>query len=91
MRYATFLSGLKEKGRDQGLSSEAKFERFLTRIAKSGCAASTQNQAFNAVIFLYKEVIGKPLERVQAPRTTRPAHVRTCSFAPAGCLAAGAC
>lgn len=76
-RYASFLSSLKQRKQDQGLSSEAKFERFLTRLATSGCAASTQNQAFNAILFLYKEVLGKPLERVQALRAKRPPQVRT--------------
>lgn len=76
-RYASFLRALSLKNLDRGLSSEAKFERFLTRLATSGCAASTQNQAFNAILFLYKEVLGKPWERVQALRAKRPPQVRT--------------
>jgi len=60
-----------------GLSSEQKLERFLTRLARDeNLAASTQNQAFNAILYFYKEVLGKPLERVNALRATRPAHLR---------------
>ena len=32
-------------------SSEQKLEHFLTALAKDDVAASTQNQAFNAIIF----------------------------------------
>lgn len=41
------------------LSSEQKLEQFLTALAKNDVAASTQNQAFNAIIFFYKEVAGQ--------------------------------
>lgn len=38
-------------------------ERFLTYLAvERNIAASTQNQAFSAIIFLYKEVLKRPLE-----------------------------
>jgi hypothetical protein len=33
------------------LPSEHKIERFLTALATNGIAASTQNQAFNALLF----------------------------------------
>ena len=33
------------------LTSEQKLERFLTALAKDDVAASTQNQAFTAIIF----------------------------------------
>ena len=40
------------------LSSEQKVERFLTELAlKRDVAASTQNQAFNAIAFFYKDVL----------------------------------
>jgi integron integrase len=58
------------------LPSEQKLERFLTALAKEDVAASTQNQAFNAVIFFYKEVMGSALGNVQNLRARRPAHVR---------------
>jgi hypothetical protein len=38
------------KGLPSHLSSEQKLERFLTAPAQKDVAASTQNQAFNAII-----------------------------------------
>src|SRR5262245_41483827 len=39
---------------------------FLTSLAvDANVAASTQNQALNAISFLYAEVLGQPLPRVQ--------------------------
>ncbi len=49
-RYCDFLKGLPLQ-----LPSEHKLERFLTALAQSDVAASTQNQAFNAIIFFYQE------------------------------------
>jgi site-specific recombinase XerD len=47
-------------------------EEFLTHLAaEQNVAASTQNQALNAIVFLYKEVLGTelgPLHREQAKR-----------------------
>ena len=59
-----------------GITSEQKVERFLTELAKSECSASTQNQAFAAILFFYANVAGKPLEKVDALRAKRPAQVR---------------
>lgn len=40
-----------------------EIERFLSHLAVNrDVAAATQNQAFNAIIFLYKKVLGKDLE-----------------------------
>ncbi len=38
-------------------------------------SASTQNQAFNALLFLYREILKQPFDNVQAVRATRPARV----------------
>jgi integron integrase len=60
-----------------GISSEQKLERFLTELAlKHDVSASTQNQAFNAICFFYKDVLGYPLQNVDALRATRPTRVR---------------
>jgi integron integrase len=60
------------------MTPERKTEAFLTDLAKiHQVAARTQNQAFAAVLFLYKEVMGKPLGDVSALRAKRPAHMRT--------------
>jgi len=41
----------------------ANVEKFLTYLAvERNVAASTQNQAFSAILFLYKEVLKRPLE-----------------------------
>ncbi len=59
------------------LSSEQKLEHFLTELAlKKNVAAATQNQAFNAILFFYKDVLGTPLKNVEALRATRPQRVR---------------
>ena len=52
-QYCDYIKGLPSH-----LSSEQKLERFLTALAQKDVAASTQKQAFNAIIFYYK-VIGK--------------------------------
>ena len=53
VRYCDFI-----KAFPSHVSSEQKVERFLTSLAREDVAASTQNQAFNAVIFFYREVWG---------------------------------
>ena len=59
------------------LASERKLERFLTDLAlKRDVSASTQNQAFNAILFFYRDVLGQPLQNVDALRATRPDRVR---------------
>jgi integron integrase len=58
-------------------TSERKVEAFLTGLAHREVAASTQNQALNALAFLYREGLGKPLGTVDALRVRRPASVRT--------------
>jgi integron integrase len=59
------------------LSSEAKLERFLSDLARHrNVSASTQNQAFNAILFFYRDVLKIELGDVQSLRATRPAHLR---------------
>lgn len=50
---------------------------FLTWLAvERGVSASTQNQALNALVFLYKEVLNRPLEFVGgAVRAKPPQHL----------------
>jgi site-specific recombinase XerD len=44
---------------------EAEVGEFLTYLAvERNVAASTQNQALSAILFLYKVVLDRPLERV---------------------------
>lgn len=55
---------------------EQKLERWLSDMARGDCAASTQRQAFYAIIFFFKEVVRQPLKDVDALRAQRPAFVR---------------
>jgi integron integrase len=51
----------------------AEIEQFLTDLAVNGhVAASTQNQAFHALLFLYQQVLGIELPRLDALRAKRP-------------------
>jgi integrase len=62
----------------QELPPERKAEAFLTLLAaRLHVAAKTQNQAFASVLFLYKEVLKKPLGEIHALRAKRPIHERT--------------
>src|SRR5260370_18064345 len=66
------------KLREQLIPGTAKVEEFLSDLAVRGqVAASTQNQAFNALLFLYREVLHQPFENVQALRAIRPIRVPT--------------
>jgi len=59
------------------LSSEKKLEHFLTSLARvHDVSASTQNQAFNALLFFYQHVLGQPLGNIHSLRATRPTHER---------------
>jgi site-specific recombinase XerD len=54
----------------------AKIEEFLSDMAVNGhVAVSTQNQAFNALLFLYREVLHQEFGNVQAVRADRPVRV----------------
>jgi hypothetical protein len=54
----------------------AEIEAFLTHLAvHDHVAASTQNQAFNALVFLYRQVLEIDLPRIDAVRARRPARL----------------
>lgn len=59
------------------IDSETKIEAFLTYLATDrNVAAATQNQAMNALVFLYKQVLEKPLEkRIDAIRASKNRHI----------------
>ena len=56
---------------------ESKIEAFLTHLAVDGQVASaTQNQAMNALVFLYKRVLQQPLDQsINAVRADRKINV----------------
>jgi site-specific recombinase XerD len=45
------------RGMSAALSSEKKVEAFLTQLAQRDVSASSQNQAFNAILFFYAHVL----------------------------------
>ena len=58
------------------IESEKKVEDFLTHLAvQANVAASTQNQAFNALVFLYNRVLKHSLEGVDAARTRKEKRI----------------
>ncbi len=51
----------------------AEITRFLTALAVDGkVAASTQNQALSAILFLYREVLQQEVPWLAAPPSCRP-------------------
>jgi len=65
----------KQHPKDMG---KEEIERFLSHLALNrDVAASTQNQALNAIIFLYKDVLDKPIEGVLPARARKSQHVPT--------------
>jgi len=63
----------KRHPRDMGA---VEVEQFLTHLAVHGhVSASTQNQALNALLFLYQQVLEIELGRLDAVRARRPKHL----------------
>jgi integron integrase len=64
-----------DKRHPDGLS-EKDLAGFLTFLAKErNVSASTQNQALQAILFLYRDVLHKPLNHVDFLRSHRPARL----------------
>ena len=63
--------------RDDLRHGEEKIEAFLTHLARDRqVAASTQNQAMNALVFLYKHVLKQPLSgEINADRARRKVKI----------------
>jgi hypothetical protein len=58
-RYIAFH---RMKSRDDLVEGEKKIEAFLTHLAvDERVASATQNQAMNALVFLYKRILEQPL------------------------------
>jgi len=55
---------------------EQKMEAFLTQLAKQDVSASTQNGAFNAILFFYRQVLKVQLGKVDSLRAKKPVHLR---------------
>lgn len=54
-----------------------EIEAFLTHLAISGVSASTQNQALAALLFMYREMLGRVFDGIQSVRAKRSVHVPT--------------
>lgn len=52
-------------------------EKFLTHLALTSVSASTQNQAYAALKFMFREMVGKEFDNVQAISAKRELHVPT--------------
>jgi site-specific recombinase XerD len=64
------------RSREELFPGADKVEVFLSDLAVNGhVAASTQNQAFNALLFLYDQVLHQPFENVQAVCADRPVRM----------------
>lgn len=70
-RYANFIAARKPSG-----CSAEKMGAYLSHLATRGVSASTQNQAFNALIFLYREVLKQELKDIQSLRAKKGTRVR---------------
>jgi site-specific recombinase XerD len=75
LRYAAFL---KEQQPNPPNSTEQKIEAFLTSLALDGVSASTQNQAFNGLLFFYREILKQDLGTINSLRARRPPALRHC-------------
>lgn len=53
-----------------------EIEQWLTAMAVNHSAKSTQNTALQAVLYLYREVIGVDIQNVSAMRSKRAQHTR---------------
>jgi integron integrase len=66
------------KSREDMLPPEPRMECFLSNLAvKGNVAVSTQNQAFNALLFVYREVLHVQVGNIDSVRARRPARVPT--------------
>ena len=58
-----FIRFHRMRSREELLPGEPKIEAFLTHLAVEGnVATATQNQAMNALVFLYKRVLRQAME-----------------------------
>src|SRR5689334_15148527 len=67
--YAAFLKVPKT---EPLATTEEKIEAFLTSLALQGVSASTQNQAFYALLFFYKHALKQQLANIDSLRANRP-------------------
>ena len=72
-----YLSWCKSNHIGKETRAEVAVERFLSYLANDrDVSANTQNQAFSALCFMYRDCLKRPLQDVQALRAKRPDRVR---------------
>src|SRR5262249_11318516 len=75
-QYLRFAKEVAGRWRHPGEMETGDVERFLTHLAvERHVSASTQNQALNALVFLYQAVLRKDLGDFSAVRAVRRWHV----------------
>ena len=72
-KYLTFLAG--EEGK-KAATSERKMEVFLSNMAREDYSSISQNQAFNAILFLYRHVLKTEVKDVNALRARKSSRAR---------------
>lgn len=76
-RFIRFAKDKRGEWTDPETLGRRQVEVFLSYLAnRENVSANTQNQAFSALCYLYREVYGKPLENVSALRAKRPSGTR---------------
>lgn len=71
-RYYDFATSIQRDWRPE--HKAAAFLGWLAEVQR--VAARTQNQAFAALLYLYRHVLGRPLREVDALRAKRPEQIR---------------
>jgi len=76
-RFLLFCGwGPSSVARSAGDLQPADVERFLAHLAtERNVSASTQNQALNALVYLFRRVLERPLDELQFRRAKRPPRV----------------
>ncbi len=75
-RFVIFQKGVQGEMRHPAEMGTEEIGAFLTHLAVSrDLAASSQNQALNALVFLYREVLKIPLEGIEAVRAKRTGYL----------------
>lgn len=72
-KYLSFLSSPEALKSE---TSERKMEVFLSDMARQDYSSISQNQAFNAILFLYRHVLKVELKDVNALRARRSSRAR---------------
>lgn len=76
--YCRYVNDFCEHSRrlGKGMTTEKRIESYLSTFAQTDASASTQNVAFNAVLFLYRNILGIEPKGISALRARRPLHHR---------------